>query len=201
MGLIPPIPPYTGTFEMKQQPAEVVLDESKYGYGLLGEWKWAFFGERDDEGSLITVTESNEPVLTAVTTKQYKAWSKQKIVAIKRPWYVILDNQIKKVVKFLGRNHCSISRIKSYIYVRFFNHYLIISRYGIRLVTPSDGGFVKAMQTYYLVSMRYKIVANRQALDWSIKAKEIKKEKAEKDAREKKKLKEKLSKVDKNKAK
>jgi hypothetical protein len=94
-------------------PAKIVLDESQYGKGLHGAWRWSFFAtknrskdkDEDDGGSFITVTSNKEPILTAVTKSQYKSWNKQGMIAIKRPirslWPDIIKRYIKKIFKWI----------------------------------------------------------------------------------------------------
>ena len=86
--------------------AKIILDESRYGRGLRNAWRWSFH-EKDwrkkksddideDEGSLITVTDEEEPILYAVTKKQYKSWSKREIFADKRPRLELWREQVKR---------------------------------------------------------------------------------------------------------
>ena len=63
--------------------AKIILDESKYANGLNDEWRW-YFCFSDASLDFITVTDSKDPVLIAVTKNQFKAWDNQLIIAIKR---------------------------------------------------------------------------------------------------------------------
>jgi hypothetical protein len=58
----------------------IILDTSRFGEGLEGDWRFAFF---DKNRELITVSTSNK--LTAVTQEQYKSWIKQDIYIELRP--------------------------------------------------------------------------------------------------------------------
>lgn len=140
--------------------AKVVLDESKYGSGLKGEWRWSFVSNSfskskanndEDEGSLITVTDNREPVLVAVTKKQYKSWSKQDIFVVKRPFLNLLLARFKRLKNFLlNYKHFSFVKLNKYIYCRFLCYWIIISIYGIRMIKPkSQSGLVKSLYEYY----------------------------------------------------
>jgi len=78
---------------MKQ--AQVIFAPESYGKGLGLAWKlgwgWEFYSESpkhidklltdDDENTnFITVSDTFKPRLKAVTEKQFKSWSKQKVL-------------------------------------------------------------------------------------------------------------------------
>ncbi|MHA2280089.1 MAG: hypothetical protein ACXAC5_04335 [Promethearchaeota archaeon] len=96
----------------------------------------------EDESSLITVTDNEEPILYAVTKKQYKSWSKREIFAVRRPRLELWREQIKraakrwvgKVKRYIGRHLILLGR--RYLYVFYFNHCMIISKYGMRIIKP-----------------------------------------------------------------
>ena len=78
--------------------AKVILDETKYSLGLHKTWRWSFYAT-EKEGSFITVGANKEPILTAVDKDQFKAWTNQDIIAIKRSMISFLFSAIKRFVK------------------------------------------------------------------------------------------------------
>lgn len=132
---------------MKKIKAQIILDESKYGKGLFGVWRWAFESPHyqkksidadKEDGSLITVTDNEKPILIAVTKKQFKSWNKQKIFAVRRPlleYYMIRINNIYKNIKSILKRHIIKSSTGYYGYFYYFNFTLIISKYGLKIIT------------------------------------------------------------------
>lgn len=145
--------------------SKVILDESKFGDRLYGPWRWSFHekirhkekkavsNETDlDDGnsSLITVTDNKEPILIAVTKSQYKSWSKQDIIVRKRPELELWRELLKKVINkrinsiksYINSHFIFLSR--RYLYIFCFNHCIILSKYGLRIVKPKGllGGVI-----------------------------------------------------------
>ena len=128
---------------------------------MKGEWRWSFTSphrgkskrssNEEDEGSLITVTDSRDPVLVAVTKKQYKSWSKQEVTVVKRPALQLLKAQSIRVRNFLANyKHFWMSNVGGYLYIRVFCYCIIISLYGIRLIKPRrQAGLSRSLHEYY----------------------------------------------------
>jgi len=106
----------------------------------------------EDDTSLITVTDNTEPVLVAVTRKQYKSWSKREIIAVKRSKIGLWKDQISRIICFLKRyRHFWIIRLKTYLYVYLFGYYIIVSKYGLRIIEPrKDIGLFRCLHEYYI---------------------------------------------------
>jgi hypothetical protein len=151
---------------------KVILDESKYGSGLRGAWRWSFHeknwrkSKKDtekDESSLITVTEDKEPILIAVTKKQYKLFSKKEIFAVKRPKLDLWRDQISRIIYFLKKyRHFWIIRLKSHVYIYLFGYYIIVSKYGLRIIKPKKNvGLFRSLYEYYIHHRYRNIGINR----------------------------------------
>jgi len=96
-------------FHSKPVPAEVVLDESKFGKRYEGEWNWSFrVKNRQGTYELITVTSSEEPILVAVTEEQYKNWRNRRIFAFKRP---LPQYYMRKIIRFCNGVYTSVRRL------------------------------------------------------------------------------------------
>jgi hypothetical protein len=148
--------------------AKIVLDESRYGRGLRGAWRWGFYEKNwrkskkkkcdndENEGSLVTVTDSTEPILYAVTKKQYKSWSKREIIVSKRSRLRLLRDQVNRIIHFLYEdNHCWFKKVKGYLYLRVFGYYIIISKYGLRIVKPKKNIKLFRLLYEYYIHCRY----------------------------------------------
>lgn len=81
----------------RMQAAKVIFDESAYGKIMKDEWRWSFCLAKDM--SHITVTDSKEPILVAVTKSQYKGWSNQKILAKKRSFLQLWWAKLRRLLR------------------------------------------------------------------------------------------------------
>jgi len=163
---------------------KIVLDESKFGVGLPGVWRWSFHeknwrkeraakpNDRDldeDDSSLVTVTNNKEPILIAVTKKQYKSWSKRDIHATKRPRLKLWPRLfVRAISDWAGsiRNYISSHFMllsKRYLYIIYLNHCVIVSKYGLRIIKPKRNiGLFGSLYEYYINYRRRNTGASRK---------------------------------------
>ena len=98
-------------FHSRPVPAEVVLDESKFGKRFGGEWNWSFrVKNKRGEYELITVGSSEEPVLVAVTETQYKNWKNREIFAFQRP---LVQYYTRKIIRFCNGVYTCVRKLFS----------------------------------------------------------------------------------------